>query len=100
MTDDLDSRVYWAACSWRLQKTTDAVAPVAANPCTDDVDAANFLFGLKNATYDKHICAVGYVAGHCAGALFAGVCPRTCGETRAHICNFDNDAAAEALADL
>jgi hypothetical protein len=99
-------RLKWEGCDWRLQKSVEAeVDPASA--CADDVDGANFLFGLTTAVpadktaqgYDPHICARGKVAGYCSGALFEGVCAATCGLAELSTCWGDNDAAAAVLAD-
>jgi hypothetical protein len=99
-------RLKWAGCDWRLQKSVEAtVDPGSA--CADDVDGANFLFGLATSVpadtskqgYDPHICARGKVAGYCSGALFEGVCAATCGLADLAKCWGDNDAAAAVLAD-
>jgi hypothetical protein len=100
-------RLKWEGCDWRIQK---AIASATSDQlCADDVQGANFLFGLTSvvngaldtsaSTYDDHICARGKVAGYCSGALFEGVCGATCGMTDLTVCKGDNDAAATVLAD-
>jgi hypothetical protein len=101
-------RLKWQGgeCSWVLQKAeVSDVDPKSM--CADDVDAANFLFGLASSVpsdktlpgYDEHICARGKVAGYCSTALFEGVCPATCGFADLDVCWGDNHAAAAVLAD-
>jgi hypothetical protein len=99
-------RFKWEGCDWRLQKTIEAtVDPGSA--CADDVDGANFLFGLTSAVpadtnapgYDPHICARGKVAGYCSGKLFEGVCAATCGLADLAVCWGDNSDAAAVLAE-
>jgi hypothetical protein len=99
-------RLKWEGCDWRLQKSVLAEVD-KGSACADDVDGANFLFGLATAvpadkmaqSYDPHICARGKVAGYCSGALFEGVCAATCGLADLATCWGDNHAAAAVLAD-
>jgi hypothetical protein len=92
-----DSRIYWNSCQWVIQLPVAKPHTPAPLSCHDEVEAANFLFGLVNATYNDHICEIAAAAGYCSSSIFKGVCAKTC-NLGAPLCLKDNDAAANDLA--
>jgi hypothetical protein len=94
-----NARIFWQDCQWVIEKPFKPDPTVAPETCSDDVPAANFLFGLVDATYNAHICEIAFTAGYCSSIIFKGVCAATC-SLDVPTCTGDNHAAAQALADI